>query len=220
MTKNYHHLLVLLQQLNSEDHLIVWFRRFFIFSCIVCTCSCYSSIDFNIHSRRLLRRAAGRNCATITWTLNWLYYWGYMPWQICTVYSLWNLIPFPRRTYNIRKIQLAQTNLRKNIWTRLVQMFFLVKVIYNKIVFCSSLLNQKQDLFGGEPKVVNLFNPSPTNSLKALLVPSTWFSLSCHQKHKCKPFNTESLESGKWKKINIQKPLQKWSYLIASLLLS
>ena len=30
------------------------------------------------------------------------------------------------------------------------------------------------------------------------------FSLSCYQKWKCKPVNTESPESGKWKKINIQ----------------
>ena len=88
MTKNYHHLL--LQQLTSEDHLIVWFQRFFIFlislSSIVCTCSCSSPIDFNICKRRLLRRAAGRNhfsnCATTAWTLNC---WGYMPWQISIV---------------------------------------------------------------------------------------------------------------------------------------
>ena len=88
MTKNYHHLL--LQQLTSEDHLIVWFQRFFIFlislSSIVCTCSCSGPIDFNIRKRRLLRRAAGRNhfsnCATTAWTLNC---WGYMPWQISIV---------------------------------------------------------------------------------------------------------------------------------------
>ena len=117
---------VLLQQLTSEDHLIVWFQRFFIFlislSSIVCTFSCSSPIDFNVHSRRLLRRAAGRNhfsdCATTAWTLNWLYHWRYMPWQISTVYSPWNLIPFPRRTYNMENSTRSKKFLiRKNIWT-------------------------------------------------------------------------------------------------------
>lgn len=124
--KKYHHLLVLLQQLTSEDHLIVWFQRFFIFlislSSIVCTFSCSSPIDFNVHSRRLLRRAARRNhfsnCAPTAWTLNWLYHWRYMPWQISTVYSPWNLIPFPRRTYNMKNSTHSKKFLkRKNSWT-------------------------------------------------------------------------------------------------------
>ena len=43
-------------------------------------------------------------------------------------------------------------------------------------------LNQKQDPLWKEPKAVKLFHPCPTNSLKALLVPYSWFSLSRHQK--------------------------------------
>ena len=34
-------------------------------------------------------------------------------------------------------------------------------------------------------------------------------ALSRNEEQKCKPFNTEGLESGKWKKINIQKPLPR-----------
>ena len=34
-------------------------------------------------------------------------------------------------------------------------------------------------------------------------------ALSRNEKQKCKPFNTEGLESGKWKKINIQKPFPR-----------
>ena len=106
MTENYHHLL--LQQLTSEDHLILWFQHFFIdlisLSGIVHTCSCSSPIDYNIHRRLLTTWAAGRNhfsnCAITAWTLNWIYYWRYMSWQISTVYSPWNLITFPWRTYN------------------------------------------------------------------------------------------------------------------------
>ena len=43
-------------------------------------------------------------------------------------------------------------------------------------------LNQKQDPLWKEPKAVKLFHPCPTNSLTALLVPYSWFSLSRHQK--------------------------------------
>ena len=43
---------------------------------------------------------------------------------------------------------------------------------------------------------------------KTTLIPYWWFSLSRHQKYR-KAFNTESLESGKWKKINIQKACQE-----------
>ena len=44
---------------------------------------------------------------------------------------------------------------------------------------------------------------------KTTFIPYWWFSLSRHQKYKWKAFNIESLESGKWKKINIQKACQE-----------